>query len=344
MPNRHLLEDDEHLRALREFNDLEMIGKQVDWESFRPLLEKVWGSPRTAGRGRRSWDYLLIFRSILLGVMNNLSDKELQGNLLERWSFQYFAGIEERSRVPDQKTLWKYRDMLEKAGCIEELFDLFLDQLEHRGYDLNTGGQIVDSSLTDVPRPRNTREENARVREGGVPEEWEDNPDKLRQKDRDGRWVRKNGVSRFGYKNHIAVDEGTRLIVNWDVTPANVHDSQVFEVLLGVRPEGDRRIWADSAYRSRDSIATVVGMGLYPCLNHKARRGTPLSDHQRVLNRTYSRVRCRVEHVFGSLRNDMKGGYMRCIGQGRARVWIGLVNLCYNLRRFSYLEREAVVV
>lgn len=101
MSNCHLLEGDEHLRALREFNDLELIGNQVGWESFRSLLEKVWGPPRTAGRGRRSWDYLLIFRSILLGVMNNLSDKELQGDLLERWSFQYFAGIEERSRVPD---------------------------------------------------------------------------------------------------------------------------------------------------------------------------------------------------------------------------------------------------
>lgn len=344
MPNRHLLEDDEHLRALRAFNDLEMIGNPVDWESFRSLLEKVWGPPRTACRGRRSWDYLLIFRSILLGVMNNLSDKGLQGNLLERWSFQSFAGLEERSRVPDQKALWKYRDQLAKAGCIEELFHIFLDPLDNRGYGLHTGGQIVDSSLTDVPCPRNTREENARVKEGEVPEAWEDNPNKLRPKDCDGRWVRKNGVSRFGSKTHRAVDEGTKLIVNWDVTLADVHDRQLFEALLGVRSAGDRRIWADRAYRSQESIAKVVGLGLYPRINHKARRGTPLSDHQRVLNKAYSRFRCRVEHVFGSIRNDLKGGGMRCIGQGCARVWIGLVNLCYNLRRFSYLEREVGVV
>ncbi len=115
-------------------------------------MEKVWGPPRNADRGRRSWDYLLIFRSVLLGVMNNLSYKDLQGDLLERWSFQYFVGIEERSCIPDQKTLWKYRDQLEKAGCIEELFNIFLDQLDNRGYGLNTGGQIVDSSLNDVPR------------------------------------------------------------------------------------------------------------------------------------------------------------------------------------------------
>ncbi len=157
-------------------------------------------------------------------------------------------------------------------------------------------------------------------------------------------YVKKNGASRFGYKNHIAVDQGMKLIINWDVTTGEVHDSQVFEALLGVRPEGDRRVWVDSAYRSQDSITHVVWMGLYPRLNHKAKRGTPLSDHQRSLNSIYSRVRCRVEHVFGSIRNDLKGGYMRCIGYGRARVWIGLVNLCYNLRRFSYLEREAEAV
>ncbi len=50
MPHRHLLEDDEHLRALREFNDLELIGKQVDRESFRPLLESLGVSPH-----RGSW-------------------------------------------------------------------------------------------------------------------------------------------------------------------------------------------------------------------------------------------------------------------------------------------------
>ena len=69
-----------------------------------------------------------------------------------------------------------------------------------------------------------------------------------------------------------------------------------------------------------------------------------MSDHQRSLNRSYSRVRCRVEHVFGSLRNNLKGGYVRCIGYGRARVWIGLVTLCYNLRRFSYLARDVGAV
>ncbi len=112
MPNRHLLEDDEHLRAFREFNDLELIGKQVDWELFRPLLEEIFGPPRTEGRGRRSWDYLVIFRCLLLGVMNSLSDRDLQHELLERFSFQSFAGLVEKNRVPDQKTIWKYRDML----------------------------------------------------------------------------------------------------------------------------------------------------------------------------------------------------------------------------------------
>ncbi len=224
------------------------------------------------------------------------------------------------------------------------MFDLFLNPLDNRGYGLNTGGQIVDSSLNDVPNPRITREENAQAKAGEVPPEWIDTPNKLCQKDRDERWVKKKGVSRFGYKNHIAVDQGTKVIIKWDVTPAHVHYSQVFEALLEVRPEGNRRVWADSTYCSQDSITHVIGMGVYPRLNHKAKRGTPLSDHQRSLNRSYSRVRCRVEHVFGSLRNDLKGGYVRCIGYGRVRVWIGLITLCYNLRRFSYLVREVGAV
>ncbi len=182
--------------------------------------------------------------------MHSLSDRDVQHELLERFSFQYFAGIVARNHVPDQKTIWTYRDMLEKADRVDRLFDLFLNPLDNRGYGLNTGGQIVDSSLNDIPRPRNTREENTQVKAGEVLPDWADTSNKLRQKDCDGRWVKKNGVSRFGYENHIAVDRGTKLIINWDVTAAHVHNSQMFEGVLGVRPEGDRRVWADSVYRS----------------------------------------------------------------------------------------------
>ena len=87
MERRHVLEEDHQHKALKEFNNLQSMKELVDWESFRPLLEEVFGPPRTRGPGRRPWDDLIIFRSLLLGVMTGLSDEQSQDMLLDRASF-----------------------------------------------------------------------------------------------------------------------------------------------------------------------------------------------------------------------------------------------------------------
>ena len=94
MEKHHLLEEDHQRQVLKEFNNLQSMKELVDWESFRPILEEVFGPPRTRGPGRRPWDYLIIFRSILLGVVNGLSDEQLQYTLLGRTSFKQFVGLQ----------------------------------------------------------------------------------------------------------------------------------------------------------------------------------------------------------------------------------------------------------
>ncbi len=71
MDKRHVLEEDHQRQALKEFNNLQSMKELVDWELFRPLLEEVFGPPRTRDPGRRPWDSLIILRSLLLGMMNN---------------------------------------------------------------------------------------------------------------------------------------------------------------------------------------------------------------------------------------------------------------------------------
>ncbi len=224
--------------------------------------------------------------------------------------------------MPDQKTLWKSRDLLAKAVCLEELVAVFKEQLAVHGYELPTG-TLVDSSLVQCHRQRNTREENALVKGGDVPADWEGNPAKLRPKDVDARWVKKNGVRYFGSKNPLAVDRATKLITNWAVTSANVHDSQVFEVLLETHPPNGHDVDAARAYRSEEGIKSLVAKKFKPRIIHKAKRGTPLSFRQKILNPGSSKVRCRVEHVFGAIRNDRKARSMTCLGLNRSRVWLG---------------------
>ena len=254
-------------------------------------------------------------------------------------SFMRFLGLCLEDKVPDAKTVWLYREQLAQAGMIETLFEDFDGYLEKQGY-LAMGGQIIDASIVPVPKQRNSRDDNARIKDGETPEGWEDQPAKRSQKDTDARWTKKHGKSHYGYKNHVNVDRRHKLVRRYRVTDAAVHDSQVVEDILD--PDNTASdVWADSAYRSAEIEAKLEDKGLKSRIHRKGHRDKPLSEREKRGNKTRSRVRARVEHVFGAQSNDMGGTLVRGIGLVRARARIGLKNLAYNMRRLVQLERLA---
>ena len=98
-------------------------------------------------------------------------------------------------------------------------------------------------------------------------------------------------------------------------------------------------VFADSAYRSAEIEAKLAEQGLKSRIHRKGRRDRPLGEREQQGNRTRSKVRARVEHVFGAQANDMGGTLVRSIGLVRAKARIGLKNLAYNMRRLVQLER-----
>jgi len=256
--------------------------------------------------------------------------------LRDRLSFMRFLGLGLEDRVPDAKTVWLYREILAREGVIEELFDEFDGYLKRQGY-LAMGGQIIDASIVPVPKQRNSRDENAQIKNGEIPEGWADRPAKHSQKDTDARWTKKHGKSHYGYKNHVSVDRKHKLVRRYQVTDASVHDSRVMDDVLDADNTASG-VWADSAYRSAESEAKLEEKGLNSRIHRKGHRNKPLSEREKQGNKTRSRVRARVEHVFGAQSNDMGGPLVRSIGLVRARARIGLKNLAYNMRRLVQLE------
>jgi len=112
------------------------------------------------------------------------------------------------------------------------------------------------------------------------------------------RWTKKHGKSFYGYKNHIGVDKSHKIIRKWDATDASVHDSQKLEQLLDETNTG-KEVWADSAYRSAEIEARLAAKGLNSRIHRRGVRSRPLSPAQQAANTARSRVRARVEHVFG---------------------------------------------
>jgi IS5 family transposase len=235
--------------------------------------------------------------------------------------------------VPDAKTIWLFREQLTEAGVIKKAFDEFEAYLCEQGFSARKG-QIVDASIVPVPRQRNSREENKRIKQGEVPEGWSEQ--KRRQKDTDARWTKKNGQNYYGYKNHIDVDVKHKLIRSYEVTSASVHDSQVFESLLD-EDNSSRDIWADSAYRSEEKLRELKQRKYREHLQRKGCRRKKLTDREAQGNRTRSRIRSRVEHVFGVQAKRAGRLIVRVIGLVRVKAKVGLRNLAYNLDRYGVL-------
>lgn len=316
------------------------IDAVVPWEEFRPALERVWRKPdadRKSRAGRKPIDAVLMFKTLILSALYNLSDDQIEYQVRDRLSFMRFLGLGLGDRVPDAKTVWLYRDTLAQAGKVEELFQLFDGHLNRQGY-IARGGQILDASIVPVPRNHNTRDENKTIKNGEVPEDWADKPAKRSQKDTDARWTKKHGKSHYGYKNHVNVDRKHKLVRRYHVSDAALHDSQAVDHLL-MRGNTGSGVWADAAYRSDEMESKLRDRKLKSQIHRKGKRGKPLTEQAKRSNRTKSTVRVRVEHVFGAQTNDMGGTLVRTIGLARAKAKIGMKNIAYNMRRLCQLRR-----
>ena len=125
------------------------IDTVVPWEEFRPTLERVWRKPeaeRKSRAGRKPMDAVLMFKTLVLSALYNLSDDQVEYQVRDRLSFMRFLGLGLEDRVPDAKTVWLYREGLAQAGMVP------------------------------VPKNRNTRDENKTIKCGEVPEYWENKP------------------------------------------------------------------------------------------------------------------------------------------------------------------------
>ena len=327
--------------GLDKFGDpLVLLKETIPWEVFRSDLIAIWRKPaetRKSNAGRPPWDEVRMFRVLVLQQLYNLSDDQIEFQIRDRLSFMRFLDLSVEDPVPDAKTVWAYREKLVEAGKMKALFDRFDGYLRDKGY-LAMGGHMVDASIVPVPRQRNSKEENETIKAGETPEDWAEKPHKTAQKDVDARWTKKHGKSHYGYKNHINADRRHKFIRDYEVSEASLHDSRKFDDLIDAGNTSSD-VWGDSAYRSAEIERGLKEKGFRSHIHHKGKRNKPLGPRQKKANKTRSKVRVRVEHVFGFQERSMGGKLVRTIGMARARVKIGMMNLVYNMSRLIQFER-----
>ena len=224
-----------------------------------------------------------------------------------------FVGIDlGREPVPDETTICKFRHRLEAHRIGEQLFARIGAYLAAQGLTINRG-TIVDATIISAPSATKNRQQE---RDPEMPQTKKGN-----------QWY-------FGMKAQIGVDSRTKLIHSVAATAANVHDSQVLPELLHGQ---ETRVWGDAAYSGQRDVIQRHAPRAQSFIQTKAHRHRPLSETERAHNRTQSKVRAKVEHVFLVIKRIFGWAKVRYRGLAKNTHWLyiscGLANLYVARRR-----------
>ena len=338
MKDRGLFDEEERLKVLSKLGDnLETLNKKINWELFRPILKKALQKESKGLGGRPAYDYVMMFKIVILQRLYNISDEQTEYQINDRLSFMRFLGSELKDKVPDAKTIWLFKERLIEAKVSEKLFEKFGKELAKQNL-IGKEGTIIDATIVEAPIQHNSKEENEQIKQGQIPEEWQEEKHKAKlcQKDREARWTKKHNRSYFGYKDHVKTDVKSKLILKATVTAAHVHDSQEVDNLT---KQGDNILYGHSAYSGEGIEKILKQKKIEGRICERGYRNKPLTEEQQENNKKKSKIRARVEHIFGFMTNSMKGIYVRTIGLARATFSIIMMNLTYNLCRYCVLKK-----
>ena len=312
---------------------LQLLEKHVDFATLAAGIDRAAPRPGPVRGGRPPFPTVVMVKALFIQQLYGLSDEQLEFQLLDRLSFQRFAGLRRSSQIPDRTTFWAFRERLQKAGASEAIFEAAGRELARHGY-IARCGQIVDASLIPAPIQHNRKEEQEIIRQGATPADWK--PAQRRQKDVDARWTKKHSKSHFGYKLSINADKRYKLIRQVKVSTASEHDTLHLEDVLDPANTA-REIYADKGYVDGAREARLKKQGWRVHIQRKAQRGKPLSACQTQRNTRIAKTRARVEHVFASF-TQLGGKGLRTIGLARANLQLHWKAAAYNLRRLCSLK------
>jgi len=303
---------------------LNKIRIQVDWERLEKKISVIDKTQQgVGGRPRIPMQWML--RMLFIQNLYNLSDPELEDQMIDRKSFQDFVGIHQGVEIPDFSSLWRFKEALVQHKLGDELFNTINAELERKGLFVKKGTAVDATILPSTTRPLS----------GKKREELEQTPNT--QLDTDARSTEKAGKKYFGYKGHIGVDLESKLIRKRTYTSAAPHDSTEFENLLSGDEQG---IWGDSAYISKDKKRAARFLGIYFGVLDRGARSHPLSNKQKKNNRKKSAVRAIVEHPFAFMKTKLHllKATAKNLDRNALRFTINCIN--YNLLRADFLIRR----
>lgn len=291
---------------------LERIDSLISWDRLERLL-----APTRSHLGTKGYPALSLFKALLLQQWHALSDPGLEEALQDRLSFRRFCGFSLEDETPDETTFVRFRQVLAAHDLSVSLFEEINRQLDGHGLVVRSG-TLIDATLVEaqVARPAGRSGEGSAL-------------------DPDATWTRRGRKGYFGYKAHVAVDEGSSLIRGAELTTAKVSDGAVADDLV----QGDERaVYADRAYDDKARRRRLKAAGIKDRIMHRANKHHPeLPPWPRRRNRLIAPIRAAVERPFGTLKRSYGWRRVRYRGLERNRSHLFLLCIALNLRRAEVL-------
>ena len=299
---------------------LDRIDGLLDWPAFESRLAVIY----SARRGRPSYPPLTMFKSLLLQQWYGLSDPGLEEALGDRLSFRRFCGLALDQAAPDHSTISRFRKQLARHDLSAALFEELGRQLDAKGLIVRQG-TLIDATLVAAQAKKPPFAAAGK------------RPDGERGVDRDADWTRRGNKNHFGYKAHIAVDQGSGIIRRQLLTPASVNDTVPADALI----IGDEAaVYADKAYDSHARRARLKAAGIKDRIMHRANKHHPAVPRwQARRNKLITPIRAAVEGVFGTMKRSYGYRRARYFNLAANAVHLDLLCIAINLRRAEVLTR-----
>ena len=244
---------------------LDAIDAAIDWAAIERLVSIIYDAPE----GRPSYPPLSLVKALLLQQWYGLSDVRLE-EALSDMSYRRFARLSLEDGTPDHSTISRFRMALRERKLDEALFEEVVLQLEQKGFVLKRG-TLLDATLVE-----------AQASKPGIGE----GKGAKSNIDSDADWTRNRGKSFFGYKAHVAVDDGSGMIRRAILTSAKTYESEVADDLISGDEEA---IYADKAYEHKERRARLKAAGSHHASQPQApERAAALAGEAQRAHRSHS--------------------------------------------------------
>ena len=261
---------------------------------------------RRPHRGRPAYEKILMIKILVLQGWYNISDEEIEFQIYDRLSFQQFLNYPKN--IPDYSTIWRFREELSEGDILDKIWNELQRQIEEKNLKVKEGS-IQDATFITADPGKQKKSFEPRGRDAKT------------SRSKDGTWTKKGNKSVFGFKEHLKIQKGSKIIQDVALTTAKVHDGAVDLV------KPTEIVYRDRGYTGIKTKAKGDGT---------MKRGK-LTPKQKLRNKRITKKRSEGEHPFAVIKRCFKGGHTRLTTLYRVFTQQVFVSIAYNIYRLNFL-------